>query len=95
MKLLHDLVRLTLVIEVELVFEFKIGQGIVVDRQFQFITDVGIHPQLSIHVEIEASITAGPFGDGGVLDILTLVTGQDVDEAGGLDVHLYPYRRSG
>jgi hypothetical protein len=61
-----------------LVVEIEIGHRVVVDGQFELVADITDHAQVGVHIEIEAAVLTGAFGQCRVLDILSLVTGNDV-----------------
>src|SRR3982751_6481384 len=67
-----------MIIQLQLIFKIEIGQRIIVDGKFYFITNIGIHLKLCIFIEIESTSFSRSFGKSGVLNILTLVTSRKV-----------------
>ena len=95
LKLSDDIIIFSLEVQLELILEIEIGECVVVDRQFEFLSDLCIHLQLGVHVEIKSPVTSCPFRQGGVADVLPLIPGQKINVTGRFDIDLHFAIRTG
>ena len=88
LDLSEDILAAARIIEFQLVLEIKGGQGIVTDRHLHFIADITHHVQVGRHVEVQPPILSCPFRKGWILNVLSLVSGRQVDLSLWFDIDL-------
>ena len=75
------------IFQFELVHPVERGLGIIGNGHFEFAADISDHIHIGIHIEIQSAGFPGRFGQGRILNILTLVSGQDINISLGPDIN--------